>query len=42
MKAIKFTAPAELTKAEIHTFADLHIGDKLCDIATIKKAYATL
>ena len=32
MKVIKINLPRELTSVEIHTFADEHIGDELCDI----------
>ena len=52
MKAIKANLPKTLDSVEIHTFADLHIGDKFCDIELIKerieavknneKAYAIL
>lgn len=37
MKAIKITLPREIKKAEIHLFADLHIGDKFCDLDHIKR-----
>lgn len=37
MKAIKANLPDTLDRAEIHTFADLHIGDKFCDIGLIKE-----
>ena len=37
MKAIKVNLPRELKNAEIHTFADLHIGDVHCDLAGIKE-----
>ena len=36
MKAIKVNLPKDLKTAEIHIFADLHIGDKSCDIEEIK------
>lgn len=36
MKAIKVNLPRELKTAEIHTFADLHIGDVHCDYQGIK------
>ena len=52
MKAIKVNLPDTLDSVEIHTFADLHIGDKFCNIELIKerievvknneKAYAIL
>lgn len=52
MKAIKATLPPDLNEIEIHIFADLHIGDKFCDMNSIKerinyvkdhkKAYAIL
>ena len=52
MKAIKVNLPETMESVEIHTFADLHIGDKFCDIELIKerieavknndKAYAIL
>lgn len=37
MKAIKTDLPNTLESVEIHTFADLHIGDKFCDIELIKE-----
>ena len=37
MKAIKFDLSKELKSAEIHTFADLHIGDKFCNEGEIKE-----
>ena len=37
MKAIKFDLSKELKSAEIHTFADLHIGDKFCNEVEIKE-----
>lgn len=37
MKAIKINLPREIKKAEIHTFADLHIGDVHSDIEEIEK-----
>lgn len=37
MKAIKVNLPRELKTAEIHTFADLHIGDVHCDYQGIKE-----
>lgn len=36
MKVIKIDLPKELTNIEIHTLADLHIGDKFCDMEGIK------
>lgn len=36
MKAVKVYLPRELKNAEIHIFADLHIGDNNCDIAGVK------
>ena len=37
MKAIKVNLPRNLEKAEIHTFADLHIGDVFCDKDEVKR-----
>ena len=37
MKSITIVLPRELKKIEIHTFADLHIGDANCDLKTIKE-----
>lgn len=37
MKAIKVNLPETLDNVEIHTFADLHIGDKFCDMELIKE-----
>ena len=37
MKAIRFDLSKELKSAEIHTFADLHIGDKFCNEGEIKE-----
>lgn len=37
MEAIKIELPETLNSVEIHTFADLHIGDKHCDMDDIKK-----
>ena len=37
MEAIKVELPKELCSVEIHTFADLRIGDKHCDIDGVKK-----
>lgn len=36
MKAIKIDLSQDLKALEIHTFADLHIGDKSCDIQLVK------
>lgn len=36
MKAIKITLSKDIKNAEIHLFADLHIGDKFCDLDGIK------
>ena len=36
MDAIKVDLSKDLKSIELHTFADLHIGDKNCDIETIK------
>ena len=40
MKTIKVSLPRELNSIEIHTFSDWHIGDKHCDIDTIKQQIA--
>lgn len=37
MKTVKVDLPRDLQTAEIHTFADLHIGDAFCDIERIKE-----
>ena len=37
MKSIKADLPKSLKSIEIHTFADLHIGDKSCDYELIKE-----
>lgn len=37
MNSIKIDLPYELKNIEIHTFADLHVGDPNCDIAKIKR-----
>ena len=37
MKAIKIDLPRELKSIEIHTFADEHIGDELCDMERLRK-----
>ena len=36
MEAIKVNLPRDIKTAEIHIFADLHIGDSHCDIMGIK------
>jgi predicted MPP superfamily phosphohydrolase len=36
MKVIKIDLPTDLKNVEIHTLADLHIGDKFCDMEAIK------
>ncbi len=36
MKAIKVNLPIDINVAELHIFADLHIGDSHCDIIGIK------
>ena len=36
METIKVDLPKELCSVEIHPFADLHIGDKHCDMESIK------
>lgn len=36
MRTIKINLPRELKTVEIHTFSDWHIGDKACDIESIK------
>ena len=36
MKVIKIDLPKDLKSVEIHTLADLHIGDKFCDMESIK------
>lgn len=40
MKTIKIYLPKELKNIEIHTFSDWHIGDKACDIESIKEQIA--
>ena len=40
MKTIKVNLPRELKNIEIHTFSDWHIGDKACDIESIKEQIA--
>lgn len=37
MKTIKISLPRELKNIEIHTFSDWHIGDKACDMESIKQ-----
>ena len=37
MKVIKVTLPKNMKEAEIHIFADLHIGDRFCDKELIKQ-----
>lgn len=37
MKAIKVDLPKELKRIKLHVFADLHIGDKFCDLTDIKR-----
>lgn len=37
MKTIKINLPREHKNIEIHTFSDWHIGDKACDIDSIKE-----
>lgn len=37
MKVIKIDLPDDLDYIEIHTLADLHIGDNFCDMALIKE-----
>lgn len=37
MKSIKFNLPESVHKVEIHTFADLHIGDCSCNMKAIKE-----
>ena len=37
MKIIKIDLPKNLKNIEIHTFSDWHIGDKACDIESIKE-----
>lgn len=36
MKAIKVNLSRDIKTAEVHIFADLHIGDKFCDLESIK------
>lgn len=37
MKAIKIDLPRELLSVELHTFADEHIGDHLCDLKRLQE-----
>lgn len=37
MNVIKVDLPQNLTQIELHTFADEHIGDELCDIKRLKE-----
>ena len=37
MKVIKIDLPSELTEIELHTFADEHIGDELCDMKRLQE-----
>ena len=37
MKTIKINLPKDLRSVEIHTFSDWHIGDKACDMESIKE-----
>lgn len=37
MKVIKIDLSKELSSLEVHTFADLHIGDQHCDLDLIKR-----
>jgi predicted phosphodiesterase len=37
MKCIKIDLPEDLKNIEVHTLADLHLGDKHCDIRTIQE-----
>lgn len=37
METIKIDLPKTLCSVEVHPFADLHIGDKHCDIESVKK-----
>lgn len=40
MKAVRMDLPRNLTCVEIHAFADFHIGDRGCDIESIKRKIA--
>ena len=42
MNCIKIDLPKELTEIEIHTLADLHMGDKYCDYMEINKQIASI
>lgn len=42
LKAIKCDLPRELNTLEIHTMADLHIGDRFCDMELIKKRLGSI
>ena len=37
METVKVELPKALTSIEVHPFADLHIGDKHCDVESVKK-----
>lgn len=37
MRSIKATLPRDLSNVKIYTFADWHVGDKSCDLASIKE-----
>ena len=37
MKAVRIDLSKDLDRVEIHTFADLHLGDKSCDVQLIKQ-----
>ena len=37
MKAVRIDLSRDLDRVEIHTFADLHLGDKSCDVQLIKQ-----
>lgn len=40
MKVIKVTLPRDVKDVEIRIFADLHIGDKHCDLSAVKRDIA--
>lgn len=42
MNCIKIDLPKELTAIEIHTLADLHMGDKYCDYMEINRQIADI
>lgn len=42
MKVIKVDLPTDINAAEIHIFADLHIGDAYCDTPDIRKRIETV